>query len=108
MKFFTEEVYKKSQMTLLFDLNVGVTYNDVTLLKAIDSKTVELTGTARALKMIANSMDECSELVYETDIPVMELQENYITHPIDRFIREKGCSMVLDKSEFTVRFHKLN
>ena len=108
MKFFTEEVYEKSQMTLLFDLNVGVTYSDVTLLKAIDSKTVELTGTARALKMIANSMDECPKLEYETNIPVMELQENYITHPIDRFIREKGCSMILDKSEFTVRFHKLN
>ena len=108
MEFFVSAVYKKSQMTLLFDLNVGVTYHDVTLLKAIDSKTVELTGTARALKMIVNSMDECSELVYETDVPVMELQENYITHPVDRFIREKGCSMVLDKSEFVVKFHKLS
>ena len=108
MEFFVSAVYKKSQMTLLFDLMIGVTYNDVALLKAIDSNTVELTGTARALKMIANSMDECPGLVYETDVPVMELQENYITHPVDRFIREKGCSMVLDKSEFTVRFHKLN
>jgi hypothetical protein len=108
MEFFMKNVYKKSQMTLLFDLMIGTDYHDVTTLKAIDSKTIELTGTARALKMVANSMDECSELVYETDVPVMELQENYITHPIDRFIREKGCSMVLDKSEFTVRFHKLN
>jgi len=95
-------------MLLLFDLMIGVGYNSVAKLSPIDERTVELTGTARALKMIANSMDECKDLVYETNIPVESLKENYIIDPIDRFIREKGCSMVLDTSEYTLRFRKLN
>ena len=95
-------------MLLLFDLMIGVTYHDVAQLRAIDSTTVELTGTARALKMIIQSMNECPGLKYQINVPVESLQENYIEDPVQRFIKEKGCSMVLDDSSYTVQFKKLS
>lgn len=105
---FTKFVYDRSGMTLLFDLLIGVTYQDAAELKVISPDIIELKGNARTLQMIVESMNECPGLKYEINMPLESIVPNYIQDPMDRFIREKGCSMVMDTSSYSVQFKKLN
>lgn len=77
-------------------------------MKQIDDNTVSFTGTAISILQIMDRMDECQGLVYETDIPRDEIIPEFIVDPIQRFIREKGCSFIMDASKYTVQFRKLS
>ena len=111
-EYYTENfmnfVYRDSGLLLKFDLNIGRTYNDMVEMKQISEDIVELTGSARSLKMIMQSMNECKGLKYQINMPVEDIKENYIEDPLQRFIHEKGCCMVYDDSKFSVQFKKLS
>jgi hypothetical protein len=107
-KNFTEFVYGRTGMTLLFDLMIGVTYHDVAALKVISKDTLELTGNARSLQLIIQSMKECPGLVFEINVPEESLIPSYTENNLEKFIREKGCCLFRDTSNYTVQFKKLN
>lgn len=104
---FTDFCYDKTGIKLLFDLEVGSTYNDSCSMKSISDDIVEFKGNARSILMIMDRMDECAGLRYETSIPRSEVIPNFITNPMERFIIEKGCSFVMDNSKYVVQFKKL-
>ena len=95
-------------MTLLFDLMIGVTYHDVAILKVISKDTLELTGNARSLQKIIQSMKECPGLVFEINVPKESLIPSYTENNLEKFIREKGCCLFRDTSNYTVQFKKLS
>jgi hypothetical protein len=95
-------------MTLLFDLMIGVTYHDVAALKVVNSNTLELTGNARSLQFIIQSMKECPGLKFEINVPEESLIPCYTENPIERFVKEKACCMIRDTSNYTVQFKKLS
>ena len=105
-KNFTEFCYGTTGIMLLFDLLVGVNYNDVCDFKQIDDNTIELKGTARSLLQIMDEMDRCPGLKWSSDIPREEIIPKYVEEPMKRFIIEKGTSMVMDQSEYKVKFYK--
>ncbi len=107
-KNFTDYCRKYTNIMLLFDLMVGSGYESACEFKQVSDDVVELSGTAHALQMIIDRMNEDSELVYETNIPREEIVPSYVTNPMSRFIKESGCSMVKDESKYTVQFKKLN
>lgn len=107
-KNFTKFVYDKCGLNLLFDLEVGSTYQDSCNMKQIDDRTVEFKGNARSILMIMDRMDECPGLKYETSMPRDQIIPNYMTNPMLRFIDEKGVSMVKDTSKYIVQFRKLS
>ena len=107
-KNFTQFCHNKSKLTLLFDLMVGVNYQDVCEFKQISDNLIELKGTARSILQIMDAMDECPGLLWEADHTREEIVPKYVEHPIQRFILEKGASMVLDQSKYKVQFIKLN
>ena len=69
---------------------------------------VEFKGNAHSILQIMDRMNECPGLVYETSIPREEIIPNYMTNPMLKFIDERGCSMVKDKSKYKVQFKKLS
>ena len=95
-------------MTLLFDLMIGATYHDVASLKVINSDTLELTGNAKSLQLIIQSMRECPGLKFEINVPEESIIPCYTENPIERFIREKACCMIRDTSNYTIQFRKLS
>jgi DNA polymerase I-like protein with 3'-5' exonuclease and polymerase domains len=105
---FTDFCYDMTGIKLLFDLEVGSNYNDSASMKQIADDIVEFSGTAHSILQIMDRMDECEGLIYETDIPRSEIIPKYIENPIQRFIDEKGCSMIKDKSKYKVQFKKLS
>ena len=107
-KNFTDYCRKYTNIMLLFDLMVGSGYESACEFKQVSDDVVELSGTAHALQMIIDRMNEDSELVYETNVPREEIVPSYVTNPMSRFIKESGCSMVKDESKYTVQFKKLN
>ena len=107
-KNFTEFVYNKCGLNLLFDLEVGSTYQDSCNMKQITDDIVEFKGNARSILMIMDRMDECPGLRYETNVPREQIIPNYMTNPMLRFIDEKGVSMVKDTSKYIVQFKKLS
>jgi hypothetical protein len=107
-KNFTEFVYKKCGLNLLFDLEVGSNYQDSCNMKQVSDDIVEFKGNARSILKIMDRMNECPGLKYETNIPREQIIPNYMTNPILRFIDEKGTSMVKDTSKYVVQFKKLN
>jgi len=107
-KNFTEFVYNNTGMTLLFDLMIGVTYHDVASLKVINKDILELTGNARSLQMIIQSMRECQGLLFEINVPEESIIPQYTENPMTRFIAEKACCLIRDTSNYTVQFRKLS
>lgn len=53
-------------------------------------------------------MDECPGLKYEINMKKEDIIPAFVTDPISRFIQERGCSYVMDKSKYKVQFKKLN
>jgi len=58
--------------------------------------------------MIMDRMDECPGLKYEINMKKEDIIPAFVTDPISRFIQERGCSYVMDKSKYKVQFKKLN
>ena len=50
----------------------------------------------------------CKALSVECDTKYEDLVPEWVTDPIDRFIREKGTNIIKDLSSYTVTFKKLN
>ena len=77
-------------------------------MKLIDEDTVEFSGNARSLLMIMDRMNEDPLCNYEINVPKESIIPNFVQHPIDRFIKEKGCSFVMDVSRYSVQFRRVN
>lgn len=106
-KNFTDFCYDMTGIKLLFDLEIGSTYQDSCSMKSISDDIVEFSGNARSLLMIIDRMREDPLCKFETDVPIESIVPDYVVDPFDRFIREKGCSMVMDVSKYKVQFKKL-
>lgn len=104
---FTDFCYNTCGIKLLFDLEVGSTYHDSCSMKSIDEDTVEFSGNARSLLMIMDRMDEDPLCNYEINVPKESIMPNFVQHPMDRFIKEKGCSFVMDVSKYSVQFRRI-
>ena len=107
-KNFTDFCYEKTGIKLLFDILIGVTYEDACEAKQISDDIVELKGNARSHLMIIEEMNNCPGLKYEINVPLESIVPNYIEDPVQRFVKEKGCSMVMDKSSYTIQYRKLS
>ena len=108
-KNFTDYCYEMTGIKLLFDILIGVTYQDACEAKQIDKDTVELVGNARSHLMILDELDKCKcrGLNYEINVPRESIIPNYIEDPMDRFMREKGCSMVMDISKYKIQYKRI-
>lgn len=108
-KNFTDYCYEMTGIKLLFDILIGVTYQDACEAKQIDKDTVELVGNARSHLMILDELDKCSVrgLKYEISVPRESIIPAYVEDPMDRFMREKGCSMIMDTSKYKIQYKRL-
>lgn len=95
------------RIVLLFDLLSGVSYERAVTLKQIDNDTIEYTGTSYSLIGLYDKIMNCPDLNVECSMNREDLVPNFITNPIDRFIREKGTCMIKDISKYTIRFHRI-
>lgn len=102
---FCETVGPK--IKLLFDLLVGPSYESAAPMTTIDDNTIEFTGNAYGLGKLYDKIMRCPDIRVECDTPRESLVPNFINHPIDRFIREGGTSIIKDTSKYTIRFKKL-
>lgn len=103
---FTDFCYDKTGIKLLFDILIGATYQDACEAKMIDDDTIELTGTGRSHLMIIQKMNECPGLKYEIDMNIEDIVPKYVENSTDRLIKEQGCSFVMDKSKYTIKYHR--
>lgn len=102
---FTEFCYKLTGIKLLFDILIGATYQDACEAKQIDSNTIELTGNARSIHMILDELNY-KNIKYECSIDPNEIIPEIVENPIQRFIKEEGCSFVMDESDYTIQLKK--
>ena len=105
---FTQYVYDLSNMLLLFDLNVGCDSANMTGLTIIDENTIQLTGTATSILKMIDSMNQCEGLRYEMDTNIEDIIPELETSFMSRFIKEHGCCMFRDESNYSVKFRKLS
>lgn len=77
-------------------------------MKALDDHTIQFTGNAYSLRKIYEKIMNCKALNVECDTKYEDLVPEWVTDPIDRFIREKGTNIIKDLSSYTVTFKKLN
>lgn len=91
----------------LFDLLIGPAYQSAAEVKHIGNDTIKMKASAHVLNGILNKIDTESRLVVETDIPRESIIPDYVTSRMERFIREGGCSILMDRSEYEVTIKKL-
>ena len=95
------------KIRLLFDLLAGDAYECDMPMKMIDENTIEFEGSAYAMTRMYDKIMSCKDLKVECDTKREDLVPNWITHPILRFIREKGTQVRRDESKYVVRFRKI-
>lgn len=95
------------KIKLLFDLLAGDAYERAMPMKMIDENTIEFTGNAYSMLRMYDKIMGCSDLRVECDTKREDLVPKWVTHPIDRFIREKGTNIIKDLSSYTVRFRRI-
>lgn len=96
-------------ISLLFDLNCGISYERATELKQIDEDTIEFSGSAYQLLSLYDKLMNHKDLIQvECSVKREDLIPQFVTNPIERFILEKGTSMIKDLSKYTIQFHKVN
>jgi hypothetical protein len=103
---FTAFCENQLHVPFLFDLLVGENYNDAVTLKQIDPETIQLQGNAHSILKILNKITYESSLGVSLNVPLESIVPKYIENPMQRFILEKGTSMVMDKSKYTVELKK--
>lgn len=104
---FTDWCYEKIGIKLVFDMLVGTTYQDACDMKQIDENTITLSGNAHSILKILDKLDEVPEKVrYHTDIPRDRIIPSYVNDAMERFIKEKGTSLVKDESYYVVTLFK--
>lgn len=77
-------------------------------MKALDDNTIQFSGSAYSMRKIYEKIMRCPNLQVECDTKYEDLVSNWVTDPIDRFIKEKGTNIIKDTSSYTVTFRKLN
>lgn len=95
------------KIKLLFDLLSGVSYEKACPMKQIDQNTIEYKGSAYSLLGIYDKIMGCKDLKVECSMKKEDLIPNWVLNPIDRFIREKGTSIIKDLSKYTIRFTRV-
>lgn len=91
-----------------FDLMVGIDYENAAEMKMIDDKTLQLSGNAHTLLGILNKIRDESNLKIEIDTPVDQIVPNYIQDPMQRFVLEEGTSVIMDKSNYTIKLREID
>ena len=118
-KFFSiDAFYKKNftkycegitpHITLLFDLMIGTAYENCVPLKQINNNTVEVSGSAYQLIGLYDKLMNNDEIQVECNVKREDLVPQFVTNPIERFILEKGTSIIKDLSNYTIQFHKVS
>lgn len=93
---------------LLFDLLIGTAYNSAQTINQIDDNTIEITGDADSLLSLYDRLLGFPDLIkVECSVKREDLIPQLVTNPIERFIIEKGTSMIKDLSKYTIQFHKI-
>ena len=104
---FTDWCYDKIGIKLVFDMLVGTTYQDACDMRQIDDNAISLSGNAHSILRILDKLDEVPEKVrYHTDIPRDQIIPNYVNDAMERFVKEKGTSLIKDESYYTVTLYK--
>ena len=76
-------------------------------MKMIDDNTIEFTGNAYSMIRMYDRIMRCKDFKVECSVRREDLIPNFVNHPIDRFIREKGTNIVKDLSSYTVQFKRV-
>ena len=76
-------------------------------MKMIDENTIEFTGNAYSMVKMYDKIMNCKDLKVECNMRREDLVPQFVQHPIDRFIREKGTNIVKDLSSYTVQFKRV-
>lgn len=96
------------KICLLFDLLIGTAYNSAQTINQIDDNTIEMTGDADSLLSIYDRLMGFPDIVkVECSVKREDLVPQFVTNPIERFILEKGTSMIKDLSNYTIQFRKI-
>lgn len=95
-------------LVLKFDLLGGVSYERACPLKQIDNNTVEVSGSAYQLIGLYDKLMNNDEIQVKCSVKKEDLIPQFVTNPIERFILEKGTSIIKDLSNYTIQFHKVN
>lgn len=106
-KYFTGWCSSRIKSPYLFDLFEGSAYQDAAEVKQIDDNTIEIESSAHIINTMLDKIDKESHLIIETSIPREQIIPNYIENRFDRFIREEGCSMIMDTSKYKVQIKKI-
>ena len=64
-------------------------------------------ASAYIINGILEKIDNESHLIVETSIPRDQIIPNFIENRFDRFIREEGCSLVMDTSKYKIQIKKI-
>lgn len=104
---FTKFCQEQLNIPFLFDLLVGTNYNDAVELEDVSENTVKLSGNAHSLLAILNKIDSDSNIVYKLNRSREDLIPNYVTDPIERFIKESGTSLIMDKSFYEIEIQRI-
>lgn len=107
-KNFTEFCRHQCGVPFLFDTLVGTNYNDAVELTQIDDKTIKLKGACDALNQILDKIEFESNLKVSCDKTREEIKSDFITNPIERFIKADGTSVVMDRNKSEIILTKLN
>jgi hypothetical protein len=73
-------------------------------MKNIDENTIEFTGSAYSIIDIYDKIMNCKNLNVSCNLTRDQIIPNFVNHPIQRFIMEKGTCIIKDISKYTVRF----
>lgn len=95
------------KISLLFDLLAGESYERALQLETVDNNTIEFTGSAYSILGLYDKIMNCPDIKVECSMKREEIVPNFITDPVDRFIREKGTSIIKDVSKYTVQFKRI-
>lgn len=71
----------------LYDLFIGANYNDCCLMEQLAQDTVKISGTSSDILKILYKLDE-SGVEYQLSIDRRDLVPEYVSNPIERFIRD--------------------
>lgn len=105
---FTNFCREQCNVPFLFDLLVGVNYENAVMLNQIDKNNIWIKGNAESLLGIYNKLTTESNLNYEFSIEKDKLIPNYITNPVERFVRSEGNTcMDLDDSEYELKITRV-
>ena len=91
----------------LFDLLIGPAYQSAAEVKHLAPDLIEMKASAHVINGVLRKIDTESSLIVETDIPRDQIVSHYVTDRTERFLKEGGCSMVMDTSEYKVQFRKI-